>query len=68
MNNQCLECAWRFINETGHCYMFKDAPEFRCMKRKTDLAKPVVPLDEDWKFALTDEEAGFAPSEGGVKP
>jgi hypothetical protein len=48
--------------------MFKDAPEFRCMKRKTDLAKPVVPLDEDWKFALTDEEAGFAPSEGGVKP
>lgn len=38
---QCLECAWRFIHDRGHCYMFKDAPTGVCMKRRPHLGKPV---------------------------
>lgn len=38
---QCKECAWRFIHDSGHCYMFKDAPKEVCMKRKPHLGRPV---------------------------
>jgi hypothetical protein len=47
VRQQCVECAWRFINEHGHCYMFEHAPTELCMKRKTNLAHRVEPFVAD---------------------
>lgn len=51
---QCKECAWRFIHDSGHCYMFKDDPKEVCMKRKPHLGRPVeVMTANDAKEAKT---------------
>jgi hypothetical protein len=34
---QCVECWWKHIGSSGHCYMFKKPPTEVCAQRRLDI-------------------------------